>query len=148
MFAGALIAAARRTRAQTNTRAFTSSASSEGVLDRFWRWTSQERPTWKENKVEAAIVFGVFGVTGSTSVALVRPALGNLGLNGTMVDGPWSYRIGSVLLVSPMYACVLMGVGTIAGRHRYFASMSRRILGRFVPPALRTKLACPRPKTI
>ena len=27
-------------------------------------------------------------------------------LQGTMADGPWSYRIGSVLFISPIYACV------------------------------------------
>jgi hypothetical protein len=28
-----------------------------------------------------------------------------------MVDGPWSYRILSLLAVSPIYACFLLGFG-------------------------------------
>ena len=45
--------------------------------------------------------------TVSFQVAMVRPFLRDtIGLEGTMADGPWSYRIGSLLLISPIYACV------------------------------------------
>ena len=65
-----------------------------------------------ESKLEAAVIFCVFGVTGSTNVAVVRPCLKNtVGLEGNMVDGPWSYRILSLLAVSPIYACFLLGFG-------------------------------------
>ena len=79
---------------------------------RFWTWTTQARPSWRESKLEAAVIFCVFGVTGSTSVAVVRPCLKNsIGLEGNMVDGPWSYRILSLLAVSPIYACFLLTFG-------------------------------------
>ena len=94
----------------------------------------QQRPSWRESPVEAAIVFTVFGITGSTSVALVRPALqSTIGLEGSMRDGPWSYRVLSLVLVSPMYAVFLATFGTLAGRHIFFAAMARKILGRFLP---------------
>ena len=49
----------------------------------FWDWTLQQRPHWRENRTEAAVIFCVFGVTGSTSVAFVRPALKHtIGLEG------------------------------------------------------------------
>jgi hypothetical protein len=35
--------------------------------------------------------------------------------------------------VSPVYALVLIGLGTAAGRHRFFSRMGTRILGRFLP---------------
>eukprot|EP00298_Acanthocystis_sp_HF-20_P029169 c8050_g1_i1.p1 GENE.c8050_g1_i1~~c8050_g1_i1.p1 ORF type:complete len:173 (+),score=69.57 c8050_g1_i1:37-519(+) len=112
-------------------------------LRRLWNWTIQERPHWKDSPVEAAVLFCVFGITGSSSVALVRPALKNtLGIEGNMRDGPWSYRIASVVLVSPIYAMVLLCVGTAAGRHRYFATMSRNIFARFLPASMRQKLVC------
>ena len=41
----------------------------------FWMWTTQARPSWKSSPTEAAVAFTVFGVTGSSSVALVRPAI-------------------------------------------------------------------------
>ena len=50
---------------------------------RFWDWSLQPRPHWRESRTEAAVIFCVFGVTGSTSVAFVRPALKHtIGLEG------------------------------------------------------------------
>ena len=110
--------------------------------NQFWKWTTQPRPSWRESKTEAAVVFCVFGITGSTSVAVVRPILRETtGIEGTMRDGPWSYRVFSFLAVSPVYACVLVTVGTAAGRHTYFRGMALRIFGRFIPAALKSRLA-------
>ena len=87
------------------------------------------------------MAFVVFGVTGSTSVALVRPGLKNMGMEGSMREGPWSYRIGSLLIVSPIYSVVLVTVGSVAGRHLFFARMSYKIMGRFVPQFAMTRIA-------
>jgi hypothetical protein len=100
------------------------------------------------SRTEAAVVFCVFGVTGSTSVAFVRPCLKNaFGLEGSMKDGPNSYRIISLVAVSPIYACFLLLFGTVAGRHTFFAMMASKIFGRFMPPRLIEKvtrsLGCP-----
>ena len=114
-----------------------SGASETTPFQRFWRWTTQPRPSWKEDKTEAAVAFCVFGITGSSSVAFVRPILRETtGIEGTMKDGPWSYRVLSLVCVSPVYACVLVTVGTAAGRHTFFANMANKIFGRFVPSAL------------
>lgn len=84
--------------------------------------------------MEAAVICTVFGITGTTSVAVVRPVLKQTtGIEGSMKDGPWSYRIASLVAVSPVYATILVAVGTAAGRHRFFAAMARKIVGRFVP---------------
>jgi len=120
-----------------------SAGGNGGLGARFWAWTTQQRPHWRESPVEAAVLFCVFGITGSSSVALVRPFLKNtIGLEGTMREGPWSYRIGSLVLVSPIYATVLIFTGTVAGRHMYFAMMGRKILGRFLPRKLGQKIGC------
>ena len=47
-------------------------------------------------------------------------------ITGSMRDGPWSYRVLSVVLVSPIYASFLVTFGTLAGRHIFFASMARK----------------------
>ncbi|KAG8470625.1 hypothetical protein KFE25_009046 [Diacronema lutheri] len=107
----------------------------------FWLWTTKRRPTWRESRTEAAVAFAVFGATGSTSLAVVRPALKAAGFEGSLWEGPNSYRAASVLIVSPCYACTLVTMGTLAGRHRFFANMCSRILGRFVPFAGR--ILCP-----
>lgn len=89
------------------------------------------------------MAFVVFGVTGTTSVTLIRPLLTDLlGIQGSMIDGPWSYRIGSLLLVSNMYAITLFTLGTLAGRHAFFGKMSFKILGRFFPKKFLEKVVC------
>ena len=140
MFAAARasLLAARRTPLPLYTRSKlstnTSTSGSQDFNTRFWEWTSQHRPSWKESPVEAAVAFVVFGITGSTSVALVRPTLKRtIGLEGNMRDGPWSYRITSILAVSPIYATLLVTFGTLAGRHRFFAYMANKIFCRFLP---------------
>ena len=62
-----------------------SAAATNSSWQRFWAWTLQQRPSWKEDKVEAAVAFTVFGITGSTSVAVVRPALKHVtGIEGSL----------------------------------------------------------------
>jgi hypothetical protein len=110
---------------------------------RFWKWTTEQRPDWKLDNKEKAVAFVVFGVTGTTSVTLIRPLLTDLlGIQGSMIDGPWSYRIGSLLLVSNMYAITLFTLGTLAGRHAFFGKMSFKILGRFFPKKFLEKVVC------
>ena len=60
-----------------------------------------------------------------------------------MREGPWSYRVLSLVLVSPIYATFLVTFGTLAGRHIFFANMARKIFGRFLPARYRSAAACP-----
>lgn len=102
---------------------------------RFWQWTTQRRPDqvkfsapwWKDT----AIKISVYAATGSTSLYCVRPLLTKAGVEGNWTDGPWSYRITSLFVVSPVYSILMLGFGTLAGRHIFFASMTRKIWGRF-----------------
>ena len=110
----------------------------------FWKWTTQPRPSWRESYTEAAIMFCVFGATGTSSVVVVRPFLKyTIGLDGSFYEGPNSYRVLSIVLVSPIYACVLVTIGTLSGRHSYFANMARKIIGRFMPSSVLRKFTCP-----
>jgi hypothetical protein len=71
-------------------------------------------------------------------VKIVRPAVSEgLGIKGNFIDGPWSYRICSIVIMTPIYATLLVGIGTIFGRHAYFRHFSVKIFSRFgIPPAL------------
>ena len=72
---------------------------------------------------------------------IVRPAVSEgLGIKGSFRDGPWSYRICSLVIISPIYAALLVAVGTIFGRHAYFRHFSVKIFSRFgIPPELMDK---------
>ena len=71
-----------------------------------------------------------------------------MGIEGTMTDGPWSYRILSVLIISPIYATVLMTLGTLSGRHNFFAKMGLKIIARFLPKSFTSKIVCKEAKDI
>jgi hypothetical protein len=68
----------------------------------------------------------------------VRPAVSQgLGLKGTLWDGPWTYRICSLIIMTPIYASLLVVVGTIFGRHAYFRHFAVKMFSRFgIPPEL------------
>ena len=114
--------------------------SRSSLFSRFWKWTIQPRPSWKVDKTEAAVLFCVFGATGSSSMLLVRPALGKLGLEGSWKEGPNSYRAISFFSVTPIYSLILLTLGTLAGRHAYFAAMTFKIWNRFLPKSVSNKL--------
>ena len=71
----------------------------------------------------------------------VRPAVKDgLGLEGSFKEGPWSYRLCSIIIMSPIYASLLVLVGTAFGRHAYFRHFSVKIFSRFgIPPELLDK---------
>ncbi len=95
-------------------------------------------PKWY---AEMMLICTVFGITGSTTMVVVRPAVTDvLKLKGSMRDGPWSYRICSLVIMTPIYATLLVCVGTVFGRHAYFRHFSVKMWSRFgVPPALMDK---------
>ena len=130
--------------ARNLSRAPLKSCGRKNSTEAFWKWTTQERPSWRENYTEAVVVCGVFAVTGSTSVAVVRPFLKyTIGLEGSLYEGPNSYRVLSIILVSPIYACLLVTFGTLSGRHSFFANMAGKIMGRFIPSSALRKVSCP-----
>ena len=107
--------------------------------DTFWaRWTAPKplperwTPAWY---LEMAYVSLIFGCTGTSTMYLVRPAVASiLQLKGTMRDGPWAYRIGTVVVMFPVYPLVLLTFGTIGGRHVYFRQFAIKMLARFGIP--------------
>mmetsp|Transcript_10031 Transcript_10031/g.20057 ORF Transcript_10031/g.20057 Transcript_10031/m.20057 type:complete len:157 (+) Transcript_10031:347-817(+) len=72
------------------------------------------------------------------TIMQVRPAVSDvLGLKGSFKEGPWSYRICSIVIMTPLYASLLVVVGTIFGRHTYFRFFAVKMFSRFgIPPEL------------
>jgi len=91
---------------------------------------------------EYALIFTVFGITGSSALYFVRPLLGSVfGIEGTMREGPWSYRILSIAFMMPIYSLLLVSFGTLFGRHVYFKRIALRMWQRFIPKRYREKSA-------
>jgi len=61
---------------------------------------------------EMVLICTVFAITGTSTMVLVRPAVSEvLGLKGSLKDGPWSYRICSIVIMTPLYSAMLVVVG-------------------------------------
>jgi hypothetical protein len=74
-----------------------------------------------------ADVFGIQGTDDPETVLISRFS------TGTMLDGPWSYRLASLFLVTPTYSLILVTLGTLAGRKDFFLGQAMKIWGRFLP---------------
>jgi len=77
---------------------------------------------------------GVFAATGLSSMYVVRPVTENVfGVQGSIRDGPWSYRLACVFFFTPCYACILVGIGTAVGQQAYFKRIAYKAVNRFNP---------------
>ncbi|CAM9880719.1 unnamed protein product [Chrysoparadoxa australica] len=130
-------------------RPFSSSEMSghKKLWEKFWTWTTKETPVfdrwtfpwWREQ----ALLCTVFAITGSSTLWLIRPTITRItGLEGSLKDGPWSYRIASIMIVSPCYTFNLLVLGSLAGRHKYFAAMAQKMWGRFLPKSIAQQAKC------
>lgn len=85
-----------------------------------------------------AVIFVAFGVTGGLTVLVSRLVLnGLLGLEGSFVSGPWSYRLIYLALIPPVYSATLFAVGTLLGKRAFFQRRVVRLWGWALPASLR-----------
>ena len=92
------------------------------------------RPRIPSAVLHGAIVLLVFGITGSITVVLSRLLLGALpGVDGSLRDGPWSYRAAYVLLITPSYSVTLIAVGSLFGKRAFFQARVVRMWGLLLP---------------
>lgn len=129
----------------TYSRVFSNSKNHvDSYMKQFWKWTSQDRPSWKNDFKEAAIIFTVFGISGSTSLLFVRPILKyTIGLEGPFMESPLQYILSTILITSPIYSIIVFSIGTLAGRHIFFANMATKVISRFLPNQVKQKIICP-----
>ena len=117
-------------------------AESTSRLSSFFQWYMGPQPMPERWTLpwyrEMVLICTVFAITGSSTMVLVRPAVSKgLGLKGSLKDGPWSYRICSIVVMTPIYATLLVVVGTLFGRHQYFRHFSVKMWSRFgIPPEM------------
>ena len=104
-----------------------------------WMAPKEMPPRWTLRWYgEMALLCTVFAITGTSTMVLVRPAVSDvLGLKGSLKEGPWSYRICSLVIMTPVYATLLVFVGTLFGRHAYFRFFAVKMFSRFgIPPEM------------
>ncbi|KAJ1508156.1 hypothetical protein HMI54_010817 [Coelomomyces lativittatus] len=84
---------------------------------------------------EIAIIFTVFGITGTSSLKLVRYTLNAVIGPGSLIDGPNTWRLAYLFCGLPMYSALLLTLGTLSGRGTYFRAMLIKMHSRFLPNA-------------
>lgn len=112
---------------------------------RFYQSYTAPRPAYPRYSYnwwrEILIVFIVFGVTGSSSLYVVKPLIKSVfGVDGSLVQGPWSYRLLYIPIGIPAYSMMLVTFGTLAGRQHYFKKVAMRMWGRFIPKKYMDKI--------
>mmetsp|Transcript_19144 Transcript_19144/g.28488 ORF Transcript_19144/g.28488 Transcript_19144/m.28488 type:complete len:191 (+) Transcript_19144:155-727(+) len=85
---------------------------------------------WKKlakNPKEALIICIIFALAGSTTMYVVRPIFNMIGFKGSLKEGPWSYRIGYILMMTPAYSAILFTYATLFGRRQLFLPIILRM---------------------
>lgn len=84
------------------------------------------------------LIFVAFGVTGGLTMLFSRLVLNVLlGLDGSLISGPWSYRLVYLLLIPPVYSATLLTVGTLIGKRAFFQRRVMRLWGWALPASFR-----------
>lgn len=100
-------------------------------MRRFLRnWTAEEphynrwsRPWWQHY----AVVFTVFGITGSSAMWLVRPHLNSIMFGDIPKSQLTSMQsVASLVAMMPFYYAILFVVGTAFGKQAYVKAMVMR----------------------
>ena len=82
-----------------------------------------------ESPGQLIIIFAVFAVTGSTAVYAAGPALNFFGINSETLP-PWVFWPLRILMIFPVYQCLLIIIGTMAGQFKYFWEFEKKFLRR------------------
>jgi hypothetical protein len=94
-------------------------------------WFEKLKQRWGiSSNLQAALIFIVFGITGSMSVKVSAPVLEFLGVTKTNLEWYffWPLRI---LIITPIYQVLLIIFGTLFGQFSFFWKMEKKMLSRF-----------------
>ena len=95
-----------------------------------WRWTAQPRLDWRRSRTEAAVLFCVFGISGSSAVATARWITAPL-----VLSSGWRPLRGAetIIVTSALYPAVLLVIGTVVGRHHFCARVAHGLAFGWCP---------------
>ena len=82
-----------------------------------------------ESPGQLLVIFIVFAVTGSLAVYAAEPVLEFFGINSETLP-LWIFWILRILVIFPIYQCLLIIIGTMAGEFKYFREFEKKFLRR------------------
>jgi|TARA_B100001750_G_scaffold241923_1_gene254365 hypothetical protein len=79
------------------------------------------------------LIMCVFALTGILITQISPLILTNiLGLEGGFISGPWSYRALYIITIPPIYYLLLISIGTLLGKGRFFRARIKSTWGRIL----------------
>lgn len=80
-----------------------------------------------QSNFQLFIIILVFAITGSTSAYIAKPILNFLGITKESV-GILLYIILYILIILPIYKCILLIIGTLFGQRIFFWNFIKKML--------------------
>jgi hypothetical protein len=85
---------------------------------------------WEINSYwQMAVIFIVFGITGSSAVKLAAPVLETFGISDDMSG--WLYWPLRIIIIFPVYQLLLIFFGWLFGEFEFFWKIEKKMLARF-----------------
>ena len=82
-----------------------------------------------ESNFQLVIIFIVFTINGSLSVALAKPITNFIGI-AKETTNPFVFWTVRILLMFVIYQVLLVIIGTLFGQHKFFWNMEKKMLSR------------------
>lgn len=80
------------------------------------------------SNLQMAVIFVVFGLTGSTSAKLAGPFVELFGIDSNI--SAWIYWPARILLIFPIYQVLLVAFGWLFGQFRFFWDFEKKMLSK------------------
>ncbi|SVA28018.1 uncharacterized protein METZ01_LOCUS80872 [marine metagenome] len=79
------------------------------------------------------VIMCVFALTGILITQIAPLLLSNIiGVKGGLVSGPWLYRVLYIITIPPLYYLLLISIGTLLGKGRFFRGRIRNTWGKIL----------------
>jgi len=79
------------------------------------------------------VIMCVFAMTGIL-ITQIAPVIlsGIIGIEGGFISGPWSYRILYIVMIPPIYYLLLISIGTLLGKGKFFRGRIKNTWGKIL----------------
>jgi len=79
------------------------------------------------------VIMCVFALTGIL-ITQIAPIIlsGIIGIEGGFISGPWSYRILYIVMIPPIYYLLLISIGTLLGKGKFFRGRIKNTWGKIL----------------
>ena len=78
-----------------------------------------------KSNLQLLIIFGVFGITGTTAAWVSNPILEFIGLKKDNISD-WTYWIARIIIIFPLYQILLFIIGSLFGQSEFFKNFIKK----------------------